>query len=62
NSLIYPDLPCTYVLKEGDTLGGIAKRFYNDSSRWQPILKANPENIRSETQLQIGTTITIPKL
>lgn len=35
----------TYTIKSGDTLWGIAKKFYNDGSKWTLIYKANKEII-----------------
>ncbi|MFH1023979.1 MAG: LysM peptidoglycan-binding domain-containing protein [Planctomycetota bacterium] len=57
------DLPAggreeTHVVAKGDTLGGIAKRYYGDESKHVLISKANPGvNPRN---LKIGTKLVIP--
>lgn len=49
----------TYTIKKGDTLFSIAKRFLGNGNRYTNILKLNP-TIKADN-LQIGTTIKIPK-
>jgi nucleoid-associated protein YgaU len=48
----------TYTVKPGDTLRGIAQKFYGDSSLATVIEQAN--NITDPSQLRSGETITIP--
>lgn len=48
----------TYTLQAGDTLAGIANRFYGDQTKWRDIAAANPEQ-RPEV-MRIGQVITIP--
>jgi nucleoid-associated protein YgaU len=50
----------TYVVKKGDTLAGISKRFYGKESRWRSIYNANRNRIKDPNKLQIGTKLTIP--
>lgn len=47
-----------YVVKEGDTLRGIAIRFYGDPSLDDLIAEAN--DISDPTQLSVGTRLRIP--
>ncbi len=49
----------TYVVKQGDTLSGIAKKFYGDSSQWKKIQRANPE-IKDPKKIHPGMKLTIP--
>lgn len=49
----------TWQVREGDTLSGIADRFYGDPSQWAPILNANP-SLGSWADLVPGQTLTIP--
>lgn len=35
----------TYVIKSGDTLWGIARKFYNDGTKWSTIYNANKDII-----------------
>lgn len=50
--------PKTYTVKAGDTLSGIAARFYGDANEWHKIAKAN--NIRSPRRLRIGQVLKLP--
>ncbi len=49
-----------YVIREGDTLAGIAKRFYGDESQWLRILDANRDRVDDEDRLEPGTELRIP--
>lgn len=48
----------TYVVKRGDTLRGIAEKFYGDASLDDLIAEAN--GITDATQLSIGDELIIP--
>jgi len=50
-----------YVVRSGDNLGSIAKKFYGKASLHELILKANPQ-IKDPKQIPIGTKLRIPKL
>lgn len=50
----------TYVVKEGDTLGKIAKKLLGSSKRWTEILDANSSTLDSEDDVQAGQTLKIP--
>jgi LysM repeat protein len=50
----------TYVVVDGDTLTKISRKFYGTSGRWQDILKANPDVMKNEKSLVVGSTIKIP--
>lgn len=49
-----------YLVKPGDTLGGIAVRFYGDASRWKAILDANSGTLRRPADLRPGMKLLIP--
>ena len=55
-----PDRPKTYVVEEGDTLYGIAKRFYGSIQVWKMIREANKAIISSDNRLKAGDTIVLP--
>ena len=55
-----PARPKTYVVEEGDTLYGIAKRFYGSIQPWKAIRDANKAIISSDNRLKAGDTITLP--
>lgn len=50
----------TYVVKKGDTLSEIAKKFYGDSTQWKKIYNANKSRIKDPKKLQVGTKLVIP--
>lgn len=49
-----------YVVKEGDTLASISRRFYKTSKRWKEILDANKKKIDDPENLKAGESLTIP--
>ena len=50
----------TYVVKSGDTLASISRKFYKTSSRWKKIRDANADKIDDPQNLKIGTELMIP--
>src|SRR5205809_2170764 len=50
----------TYVVRSGDTLFPISRKFYKSSKRWKEILDANRKNIRDPKKLTVGETLVIP--
>jgi nucleoid-associated protein YgaU len=51
----------TYVVKKGDTLMSIARKFYNgDASRWKQIREANRAAVSDPNHLHVGTRLVIP--
>jgi LysM repeat protein len=52
--------PRTYVVREGDTLASISRKFYKSSSRWKQIRDANKSMIDDPAKLKPGMTLTIP--
>jgi hypothetical protein len=51
--------PSTYVVKQGDTLTGIAARVLGDSKRWREIADLN--KIRNPRDLRVGRRLRMPK-
>jgi LysM repeat protein len=52
--------PRTYVVREGDTLASISRKFYKSSGRWKKIREANKSVIEDPAKLKPGMTLTIP--
>lgn len=52
--------PRTYVVREGDTLASISRKFYKSSGRWKQIREANKNVIDDPAKLKPGMTLTIP--
>ena len=50
----------TYVVRSGDTLFSISRKFYKSPKRWKEILEANRKNIRDPKKLTVGETLVIP--
>ncbi len=50
-------LPRTYTVKKGDTLWGIACRFYGDGTKWGTLAAKN--GVSDPRKLQIGTVLTL---
>lgn len=51
----------TYVVRRGDTLASISRKFYKTSTRWKQILDANRNVIDSPKKLTAGQTLVIPR-
>ena len=49
-----------YVIKSGDTLSGIAKRYYGNAMDYPRIFEANREVIKDPDKIYVGQTIRIP--
>jgi LysM repeat protein len=52
--------PRSYVVREGDTLASISRKFYKSSGRWKKIRDANKNVIDDPAKLKPGMTLTIP--
>ncbi len=50
----------TYVVKRGDTLASISRKFYKSSAHWKEILDANRKSIDDPDDLKVGQSLTIP--
>jgi len=49
-----------YVVKPGDTLFSISRKFYKSPSRWKEIRDANKDSVDNAGKLQPGQSLTIP--
>ncbi|KPJ71461.1 MAG: hypothetical protein AMS14_09105, partial [Planctomycetes bacterium DG_20] len=50
----------TYAVQRGDTLYGLARRYYGDGKLWTRIADANRDKFRDVTAIPIGTILVIP--
>ena len=55
-----PDFSKAYIVKQGDTLSGIAASFYEDATKWRPIALANA--LVNPRRITPGQEIQIPPL
>jgi LysM repeat protein len=49
-----------YVVRPGDTLSGIAQRFYGRAADWPSLYEANRSEIRSPGLIYIGEVLSVP--
>lgn len=49
-----------HVVQEGETLWGIAEKYYNDGFKYKEILKAN--NLQEGSRIEKGQELVIPKV
>lgn len=50
----------TYTVVSGDTLSGIAKKFYHDANQWQRIFDANRDILKNPDRIIAGQSLRIP--
>ncbi|MGB0134761.1 LysM peptidoglycan-binding domain-containing protein, partial [Dokdonella sp.] len=50
----------TYTVTSGDTLSGIAKKFYGHAGKWRVIFEANTDQISNPDLIRIGQVLKIP--
>ena len=60
NAPVAADLPQTYTVEAGDTLGQLALRFYGLSAKWPKIHQANADTLKNPHYLYIGQQLLIP--
>jgi LysM domain len=53
--------PKHYRIKAGDTLAGIAARFYDDPDKWHRIADANEPPRLDPRHMKVGRRLTIPR-
>ncbi len=49
-----------YVVKSGDSLWSIAKKYYGDGTKYKKILDANKDIIKNPSVIKIGQKLVIP--
>jgi len=49
-----------HVVVRGDTLFGLAQRYYGDRARWRDIYNANRDSLPNENSLAVGMELRIP--
>lgn len=50
----------TYAVKKGDTLWGIAKKYYGNGAKYPTIYNANKGKIKNPNLIYVGQVFTIP--
>ena len=54
------DYYAKYTVKSGDSLGKIAKHFYEDAKLYTEIFKANTDILDHPDRIEVGQILTIP--
>lgn len=54
------DYSRSHLVREGETLPGIAYSTYGDATRWRPIALAN--DVEDPAELPVGANLTVPRL
>jgi len=49
-----------HVVAKGDTLFGLARRYYGNPAKWKDIAKANQDDLRDPNLLRVGQRLVIP--
>ena len=52
----------SYTIEKGDTLSGIAQRFYGKARYWRQIHEANRATIENPDRIYPGDTIVLPAI
>ncbi len=52
--------PRTHVVKSGETLQSISKKYYGDPNKWRRIYEANRQRISDPRKMQVGMKLIIP--
>ena len=55
-----PEAVREYTIEKGDTLSGIAKKFYGKATDWKKIYEANKTKISNPDLIYPGEKIIIP--
>lgn len=50
-----------HTVASGDTLSGLASRYYGDASKYLKILDANKDVLKNADSLQVGMKLRIPE-
>jgi LysM repeat protein len=62
DAVVRPATPAarSYTVKHGDTLYGIAQRYYGDGKYWHGLYRANQSKISNPNLIHAGDVLTIP--
>ena len=52
----------THIIIANDNLYNLAKRYYNEGSKWREIYKANKNEMKNPNSLKIGHELLIPNI
>jgi phage tail protein X len=49
-----------YIVRQGDTLSAISRKYYGSANKWRKILHANHSQISDANKIKPGTKLIIP--
>lgn len=52
--------PRLHTVQPGETLYGLARRYYNDPRQWRRIWQANSRRVKDPRRLPVGIKLIIP--
>ena len=50
-----------HIVRKGETLSEISRKYYDSANKWQKILDANRQIIKDANKLRPGTKLIIPE-
>ncbi len=50
-----------HIVRKGETLSEISRKYYDSANKWQKILEANRQIIKDVNKLKPGTKLIIPE-
>jgi nucleoid-associated protein YgaU len=50
-----------HIVRKGETLSEISRKYYDSANKWQMILEANRQIIKDVNKLRPGTKLIIPE-
>jgi nucleoid-associated protein YgaU len=50
-----------HIVRKGETLSEISRKYYDSANKWQKILEANRDEIEDVSKLKPGTKLIIPE-
>ncbi len=59
---MYSIFETSHVIRANDNLYNLAKKYYNDESKWKIIYEANKSKMPNQHSLQIGQELRIPDI
>ncbi|MBT4945026.1 MAG: LysM peptidoglycan-binding domain-containing protein [Candidatus Marinimicrobia bacterium] len=52
----------THKIRANDSLSKLARKYYNDESKWKKIYQANKNQMSNPNSLKIGQELLIPNI
>ena len=50
-----------HIVRKGETLSDISRKYYGSANKWQKILEANTRTIKDANRIRPGTKLIIPE-